>query len=756
MTDSLLMTALIACALGCFAVAGAGLATWLLPLGLPARFAWSPVLGASALTGLAASTTTTLTSRTTALAIFLPLLVASLAATLAGLRLGRIGRDDFAGIGWAGVGCTPAALVGVFPLFVNRSAGPINLSFGDGWFWYVPMARLLQQYPVNAQIPIDEPEPNLWIQKLLPGGMRIGHDATSGAFSTLTNTPVDRAITPFVLALLLLVPLTVFAVMRWAGLRSPVAALGGALSGSTAAIASAFETSGPGLFALAAIPALLCLTLAAIERRSSRLTILAAVPLAGLIGTYPESLPAASLGLVFVGCIYMFSGDGSPHRLLSRAWPLARLASIGLLAMSFTPAAVNRTLDYSRTVRNVTDVFAVPWGVTLTNVWQWLTGVVSIFELRRMAEYSPAIRYVAIFASLVGVMFAVIGLASGGRRLRLLLMSGGTSAAAFAVWLNMTSDCSYCFFRTALLVGPFFGAAAATGIAFAIEKARQQNGWWMSAATAGLTFIILVGRGEVMLANTATHARMITTAEDRRLTGIIRASRGTDVLVEGAESAPNGEGYFWMSEALQLIAKSGARPSYDPALSKWVINGGYPDGRSNSTKYDLVATRYGAMATDRVLIGYAGRLAVLRRPEIDVSITTRSGWSVPDDLPAARAIPWIWDAFDLHVASRSGGAAQVEVEMVGSRARGTRFVASVGGRRIRVKRSTTASRVKYCFVVPPRSGSSVIEVRPIGSTGVTPPGGSSPDRPAPPFPQALGVAALRGSPGESPRCNGST
>ena len=403
-----MLIGLVLATLGMFCLTGLGVVAWLLPPTMPDRALWAPVVGAAALTAFGASAVTTISGTSFARFVVLPLLAVSLTATLIAVRRGRLTRADAPGARWLAVGVLPPFAMGLTPFLSNGTGGPSNLATADAWFWYVPMARLLQDTPIDQRLSTDQPDPTLWIQNILPGGVRVGHDAVHGAMASLVGAPLDRTITPFVLAVLLLVPITVFAIARAAKQLNWVAALAAVLATSSPAIGGFLESSGPGLFGLAAVPALLWLAYVAVTTQSWPATVVGAIVLAGLVGTYPEALPAAVLGLAGVTIIgFRPADDGSVRRLGNGVRGIRQLATLGILAVALTPAAFNRTLEYLRTVRGVTEATETSgWGVTPDNVWQWATGMVHLFEIRRLAQFATTDRAVGD---------AKAGTAAGGR-----------------------------------------------------------------------------------------------------------------------------------------------------------------------------------------------------------------------------------------------------------------------------------------------------------------------------------------------------
>ena len=743
MTEPVLLIALVLAALAMFCVAGLGIVAWLLPQTMPTRLMFAPIVGAAALTAFGASAVTTITSASFAWFVVLPLLGASAAAAIAAQRFGRLTRADLPSARWLGAGIVPPFVLGLTPFLANRTGGPINMATADAWFWYVPMARLLQHTPINQPLVADQTNPTNSIQSILPGGMRVGHDAAHGAFATLVGAPLDRTVTPFVLAVLLLLPITVLAIARAAQQPWWVAALAAVVATSSPAIGGFLESSGPGLFGLAAVPALLWVTFVAVGSRSWPETVVGAVLLAGVLGTYPEALPAVVAGLAGIAfVVFLRRPDGSSHRLGNGRDALGRIATLGILAVALTPAAFNRTLAYLQTVRGVTQGSdAGNWGVTAGNVWQWSTGMVHLFEIRRLAQFTTANRAIFLGAALVFLAVVVLGAVRGFDIGRAFLLVGLGSTAAFAAFVDRSSDCSYCFFRSAIFVAPFLALGFASGVAVVVRRYRLGSPLGIVGVLAATAAVLFVVRADVSLVNAARTTNTVTRSDDRRVSELLTDPRGP-VLVEGAESASSFAGFFWVPAALNLVAESGARPTYDGSVSKWIAANGFP-GDPFRPDYRLVVTRYGGVRSPRTLVGQAGRFSVFERQGLDAQIVTRGAWSVPNDVRGADALPWLSGPFDIVVSGTAGSATSLVIGLTGPRASDIVITAEAGGAPVPVKRRAGTVAPAVCLDLPPGAPNPTrLELTPGKLRDGRPRLYVQPDQPEPPLKKAVAISSI--------------
>lgn len=420
-----------------------------------------------------------------------------------------------------------------------------------------------------------------------------------------------------------------------------------------AAMVAGMLFSGPALFqiymdgaqgmlsALAFLPALLAVGLAALAGPKWPLTVAFGILMAGLQASYPELIPITGATVVVVLVVLTAATliRGVP---ISALRPGARHAgAAAAIALVGSPRTMFWTVDYL--VRQLATLeaaeFLVPYQMRLPYLPGWLA---QTREFYSFAFARPTGAPQLIWGGLVPLVLVVM-IGFGLRRYRRAwpLVVVVVVAAGQAWTSQRTFDCGYCVQRSLLSLIPVVSVLCGVGLASLATLGRRRGGVAISAVTA----ILVVGVGQTMFRTV-----------ERAVDGAYAAPPYLPAMLDSLERLPgrgavNMEGFnsvplwSWIDLPTTYTAvdyRTRRRVSIPAEHDDW---GGFAYWRKRprshpvyTPHYDWVLTRLGGVDTGRSEIARHGPLRLQRR-------------SRPFDVTIVRGV-----AADIHLRDPTGAA----------------------------------------------------------------------------------------------------
>lgn len=711
MSAPLLLLALLTLFIVLMTIAGSGLAAWLLPA-RPLSLAFAPLLGASMFGSLLVLVGTWLPARDLWWAVLLPVAVISLTACVIAIARGRLrlpqGRAGATSAGWLAVAAAPPLAASIWPFVSTGSGGPVNLYAQDAWFFYIPLADWLGDSTSGELLEPGFAPATHQIAGIVPIGVRIGFEELLASSSAMVGVSEGRALSPLLVALLATLGVTLYALARMGlGVPRPAAALGGGVAAaSSTVLVPLFESSGPSTFALAAVPTAVWLSSRAIAG-SIRSGVVGGVLVAGAIAIYPEAIPSLALAILVVVAVMTARGIGVRHTRTVTGRGFMALGVGLVVAVTISPPATVRARDWIRYLADDASLGDSPdWGIGLSNALPWVIGVNQLFEARRQDALSD-LRVLVLYAFVVVALAAVAAFfvaprqRASGRIWLGALMVSVLVVTAYAQWVT---ECSYCFYRSLVYLGPLLIVAATAGLV-ALARWNRVGTWARVAVPVAVGVVLAAGvmRATVATVQAAANSPALTPGSAWQLIDEIDArAAGGPVLIEGAESGYAFTQSFFLSQGIQLIAEGGGRPVFDPSLNGAIYGLGY--GLESEDAYDpdyeMVVTRFGGMKTNRRTVARADPMVIQERGPFDVAVTVPT-YAVETGRGPLDAVPWLTSPVGLRIASPREVALDLRLVVAGPRHSEIRPIATTGGVRLPARVEVGERESRMCVRVVP-------------------------------------------------------
>jgi hypothetical protein len=589
------------------------------------RLALAPVFGLAAGSALLTSAAFVLPTGRATWFVLLPAVAASL--LVAGRRTRRPSARELLQIGVVVAG---VALLLTLPLAMSHTTGPVAYEVSDSMYYAMQAEGI-----AHRTIPTDTWGPPWDLvngsvpMRYAQGYVQIGFVATAAAVGHLLGLDGSDAQAPFMLALVIIAALGLFAAVReWAGRPTWAAVLAALLLAGPLMLALVIDGSQAALSGLALVVPIALVAQRLVAGPGRREVVLLAVLLAGLHTMYPLLVPTVAVAAL--GLIAMLVVRGGRHRV-----PVRALAAAVALAAVLSPVAFVRNLEFWNAIasRGLLDragqAGAPQYDLPFARLPGWLTQTHDFYALGTGALW-PGL----LAAAAVGALALF-----GAWRLRAaaVLLALPLAAVALALYTASADDCSYCVQRALLVIGPVTAALVGAGLAAWTAGRRGP----VAAVAAGAVVVALVAGPAVELQRRATQAAVVD--PDLRALSAALPHGGGPIFLEGFGQSIDGAfqfpaGYLLAREhtGVQLAVAT----ETDDYAHLALLRPPRPVGPEFTPGYTRVATRLPGIATQRRTVTRHGAYALQeRRGVLDVTVTSGVAADAADRDPRGRA--WV-------------------------------------------------------------------------------------------------------------------
>jgi hypothetical protein len=547
-----------------------------------------------------------------------------------------------------------------FPLAVRHTVGP------DGGYAIADTAGYLSE--INGEVHhsirdadhIQPPYADLGVgywAGYAQGNQELDVSALESNVNELIGVGATDTQSPFLIAVLLIGGLGVFAVVLAVG-RQPIwAALAGCIFAGPLFAELFMDGSEAAIVGCAVFAPLAALGWEAVRCRRPATFVLFALLVAGLQTLYPLFVPPVVVAAVVVLAAVVIGRlrRGLPTRseLLTATWQLAMVVA---LACAFTPVAFLRNARYWISILNGTFSLAGPPAYALpVNV---LPGwILQTREFYNLPDLSSATAGQFLLGALIPLMLiAVIVFAARRHReaLMMVVIAGGAALLAYYTWSSR--GCGYCVQRNLIPVGALAAPVIGLGLA-AIATLRSPVRIPLAVAIA-LVAIVAIGHEGIVERQRLANGSYLLDNQDRVAMSALPARSGP-VELEGFGQGPSPP--MEVPVVYNLVdertdGQVSVATDRDDNRGLLYLGGTQPLGPSFHSNYRYVLTRLAGISTGRRIVARDGPIALEERTQpLDVTVT--GGVLVA----AARLDPtgtaWVTPALPLHflVAGSSPG-----------------------------------------------------------------------------------------------------
>lgn len=429
---------------------------------------------------------------------------------------------------------------------------------------------------------------------------------------------------PFLIAIMLIGGLGVFAVVRRATRRPTWAAvLAGCLFAGTLFAELFMDGSQGALVGCALLAPVVALGYEALRYRETATLVLFALLVAGLQTVYPLFLPSVVLGglaamaVVVVRRARRQRPSGSDLRLA-----IGQLAGVIALATLFTPVAFERNLRYWIGLLNGSFSLAgLPAYVLPINVMPgW---VLQTREFYGLVSLSHATAGQVVSAALVpALLIAVIAVGVARHRMAVVMLAVASGAALLAYYTWSSRSCGYCVQRNSIPIAVL--AIPALGIGLATLAAIR--GWLGLVASLAVAAVVVVAVGHMGMVERERleQGSYLLDAQDRQALSALPAGGGP-VELEGFGQGPLPP--MELPLVYNLVDERtdhnvSVETATDDGRGLLYLGGIQPLGPSFKPNYRYVLTRFAGIRTPRRVVARDGAVALEERTHnLDVTVT---------------------------------------------------------------------------------------------------------------------------------------
>jgi len=467
----------------------------------------------------------------------------------------------------------------------------------------------------------------------------------------------------FLIAFLIAGALGAFAAIRYAMDRPRwIAPLGGVLFAGPFFMQLIADGSQAAVCGLGLVLPLIAVGVDALRERSLAGIALLALIGSGLLAIYPLFAPTVVLAS---GAILLALAAGAWYRGRLRRrtvlMTLAGAAAVIALAALFDLVAFTRDVRYWHDVLKGAYFSAgLPeYHLPIAVLPGWLLQTREFYGLTDLGYTSSHEMLIGIAIPLVLVVTMLAGLMR--RRALFVLVPFALACAAFAAYVSLAQDCSYCTDRNLLPLAPLGVALLVLGIG-ALALAR--SGWMRLAAVAiaALALVSIASRTRQERLRFANGAYFLD-GGNRALLSHLPPHAGT-VDVEGYGQNPGkapGElplVYYLVSEINgQRVSLPSEYVDFQGLAYLGEANKANPQF---SPYYSYVLTRFGGVANGRRTIARTGSLALQERAQ-PLDVTLVSGVVVPPVRRDPLGRPWVSGLLHMLLVGEAPGPAWVQL-----------------------------------------------------------------------------------------------
>jgi hypothetical protein len=428
---------------------------------------------------------------------------------------------------------------------------------------------------------------------------------------------------PFLIAVLLVGGLGVFAVVRGA-LRRPTwaASLAGCLFAGPLFVELFMEGSQGAIVGSALLAPVVALGNEALRERRTANLVLFALLAAGLQTVYPLFLPCVVIGgLVAIAVVVVRRLSRGRPSLTEVGVSLAQLAGVVVLATVFTPVAFERNARYWIGLLNGSFSLAgLPAYILPVNVMPgWVLQTREFYGLVNLPQASTGQFLLA--AVLPALLLAVIGLGVARHRIAAAMLGVAAGAALLAYYTWSNRNCGYCVQRNSIPIAVLAIPALAIGLA-TLAGIRGRAGLATSVAV-GVVIVVAIGHEGVVERQREAQGSYMLESQDRQALAALPTGAGP-VELEGFGQGPAPP----MEEPL-VYNLANERTHNDVSIERLIddnrgllyLGGAQPLGPFFKPDYRYVLTRLAGIRTRRRVIARYGPIALEQRTrDLDVTI----------------------------------------------------------------------------------------------------------------------------------------
>ena len=492
---------------------------------------------------------------------------------------------------------------------------------------------------------------------------QIGFDALAANVNALLGLGASQTFAPFLIALMVVTALGVFAGVRViAGGRPWAAVLGGVLVAGPFWIQLMMDGSEGAIAGLALLVPFAITGYQALRHRRWVDYVLFALVAAGMQTAYPLLVPPLAVGATAVLAV-----------LAARRWVNGRLGrtalkhglfAIGgvlLLAAALTPVAFERNLRYWHAVLagHQSYVGLPAYSLPVGLLPSWLLQTRLLYVLPQSLSAGELVASVLVPLAMLAVIYVAV-------RSRPALLAGGAVivvAALLAYFTMSRYQCSYCVDRNLLVVSPL--ALTMFAIGLAVLSASTQLGRRVWAVCVGVMALAAVGNQARITDLWVTHASWAFEPQTRAVLRHIPHLRPLALAMEGFGQTPKAA---LEDPAVYAAARyaAGGEPSLPTENSDnsglFYMLGPRPAGNQFDPHYRLVLTRLAAIDSGRRMLYRDGPVALEQRSwPLDVLVTSGVQTALARTDPTGTA--WIEGPLSMWVsATRTGEPVSIDVE----------------------------------------------------------------------------------------------
>lgn len=458
---------------------------------------------------------------------------------------------------------------------------------------------------------------NYW-RGISQGFQQIGFDAIEAPANELLRLNATDTLAPFLIALLAVIGLGIFAAVRtFTGIPSWAAVLAGGLAAGPLFLQLHMDGSQGAIVGQALILPFALAFMAALRHQRWQDLVLLGLLAGGIQTGYPLFVPPVVIACGAVLTILAIRHRQVPGRMLLGLGALIAIAEV------VTPYAFSRNVIYWRSILDGSLSYeGLPvYDLPFERLIGWLLQTREFYELVPLAD-APVTAAV--------IPFVLLGIAAFGVwkfRTAAWLLTFVGAAALLALYTAKSEGCSYCTQRNLLPTGPVIAALVGIGVT-ALATRLRGAGLVAGAVAAGW-----VG---YMHLEEAERIRVGGYVVDPEIREVVKRvpddASGAPVHIEGFGQTPKAPmeeplAYHALNEQTQGPISIAA--VLDDNRGQQYIGGRREaPGQELRPDYRWVFTRLGTVQTQRKTIARSGPIALQERAS-PVDVTIESGVSVP-------------------------------------------------------------------------------------------------------------------------------
>lgn len=553
------------------------------------------------------------------------------------------------------------------PLHARHSVGPVAYAIADA-AGYVAEEDGARKESIHAAATRPPPAGDLTLgywHGVTASYQQIGFDSIAAETNTLLGLGASETYSSYIVVLILIAGLGVFAAVRVVvRSRSWAAALAGVLVAGPFWVQLFMDGSQGAIAGLALIVPLCVAGYLALRCRRVADFVLLALIAAGLSTAYPLFVPpiaaAAAIVLVALGARQLLRG-GVSARAAGRA--AGALFGVIVLGAALSPVAFERNVRYWKAILTGQQSFVgLPsYDLPATALPGWLLQTRQLYVLPHLDALTSGQIAASILVPLAIIAVIVFGIRAWPVALGAVVVLAVAAGLADYTWVH--NQCSYCVQRNLLVVGPLGAASLGIGVAALAASPR----WPVRLLAPVLAVIVLVAVLNP-LRNTddaVTNGSYVFDPQTRAALAHVPRLPSGALSLEGFGEGPKPQ----METATVYHAAreaAGGWPSIpaeaNDGNSMEYLGGPRPQGPEFDPNYRYVLTRLAGAAAGRQTVYRSGPVALERRTSpLDTLLVSGVSVAFPQTDPQGHV--WIEGPIGVWVTgTRTGEPVWLDVE----------------------------------------------------------------------------------------------